>query len=329
MTVLPDLPAAGRLRVVIDTDTDNEIDDQFALVYALLSPERLTVEAVYAAPYHNDRSSGPADGMHRSRAEIDRVLDRLQLPDPPPAYDGATGWLTGGAPQRSAATDDLIVRAREGDGRLYVVAIGAATNIASALLLEPAITDRITVVWLGGNPTWWGSAREFNLAQDPDASALLFDSGVDLVHVPCINVTEHLRTTRPEIDQHVRPAGPVGAYLAAIFDDRVSALPGASTEIWDLGPVAWLIDPSGTRSSVRTSPRLVRDGDDFRWLEDSRRGGEVRRAGDSRWSRDVRRAGDMNGAGRHEIREVSRIDRDRVFADLFAKLAAYSATTCR
>ena len=44
---LPHLPA----RVVIDTDAANEIDDQFALAWALLSPAQLHVEAVYAAPF--------------------------------------------------------------------------------------------------------------------------------------------------------------------------------------------------------------------------------------------------------------------------------------
>jgi hypothetical protein len=58
-------PPAGPVHMVLDTDTYNEIDDQFAVVYSLLSPN-LTVEAFYAAPFHNRRSSGPADGMERS-----------------------------------------------------------------------------------------------------------------------------------------------------------------------------------------------------------------------------------------------------------------------
>ena len=49
----------GRLRVVIDTDTYNEIDDQFALVYALFSPDRIGLEAIYAAPFTNDRAADP------------------------------------------------------------------------------------------------------------------------------------------------------------------------------------------------------------------------------------------------------------------------------
>lgn len=41
----------GVSRVLIDTDAANEIDDQFALAWALLSPEQMTVEAVTAEPY--------------------------------------------------------------------------------------------------------------------------------------------------------------------------------------------------------------------------------------------------------------------------------------
>jgi purine nucleosidase len=41
----------GRVRVVIDTDAANEIDDQFALSWALLSPEQIQVIAAYAAPF--------------------------------------------------------------------------------------------------------------------------------------------------------------------------------------------------------------------------------------------------------------------------------------
>ena len=57
-------PTNRPIRMVLDTDTYNEIDDQFALVYALISPE-LNVEAVYAAPFSNQRSTGPKDGMEK------------------------------------------------------------------------------------------------------------------------------------------------------------------------------------------------------------------------------------------------------------------------
>ena len=69
----------GRVDMVLDTDTYNEVDDQFALSYALLSPEKLNVQAIYAAPFYNDRSSGPKDGMEKSYDEILRLLDKLGI----------------------------------------------------------------------------------------------------------------------------------------------------------------------------------------------------------------------------------------------------------
>jgi inosine-uridine nucleoside N-ribohydrolase len=55
----------SRPRVVIDTDAANEIDDQYALAWALLSPERLDVRAVYAAPFS---FAHRLDEMRRARA---------------------------------------------------------------------------------------------------------------------------------------------------------------------------------------------------------------------------------------------------------------------
>ena len=44
-------PPTGPVRVVIDADTKNEIDDQFAIAWSLLSKDRLKLEGVYAAPF--------------------------------------------------------------------------------------------------------------------------------------------------------------------------------------------------------------------------------------------------------------------------------------
>ena len=64
----------GKIDVALDTDTYNEIDDQFALAYLLSSPEKMNVKAIYAAPFHNEKSDGPADGMEKSFQEIHRIL---------------------------------------------------------------------------------------------------------------------------------------------------------------------------------------------------------------------------------------------------------------
>ena len=73
----------GKIDVVLDTDTYNEIDDQFALAYLLRSGEKLNVKAIYAAPFFNEKSEGPADSgadgkNGYGRACVPRIL---LLPD--------------------------------------------------------------------------------------------------------------------------------------------------------------------------------------------------------------------------------------------------------
>ena len=67
------------------------------------------------------------------------------------------------------------------------MAIGAITNVAAALLLEPDLVRKIVVVWLGGNTHHQPSTMEFNLMQDPDAARVIFDSGVPFVQT-CLGV---------------------------------------------------------------------------------------------------------------------------------------------
>ena len=102
-------PPKPGCRLVLDTDTYNEIDDPFALVYALRSP-KLRLEAVYAAPFHNDRSDGPKDGMERSYGQIGEILELLG--EERPVFRGSERWMTGpDGPVDSPAARDLIARA--------------------------------------------------------------------------------------------------------------------------------------------------------------------------------------------------------------------------
>lgn len=261
-----------RVAMVLDTDTYNEIDDQFALVYAAIA-EPLELKAVYAAPFANDRSSGPADGMEKSYEEILRVLDFLEYPSEGLVYRGSTAFMTSSKePVDSEAARHLVELAGtiQAPERLYVVAIGAITNVASALLLEPAIKDRIAVVWLGGHPPYWEHNWEFNLQQDPHAAQVVLDSGVPFIHVPCKNVAEHVKTSVPELRQMLRGTGRIGEYLLQIFSDYVGPDVPRTKEIWDLAAVAWLVDPDSLPSQSQPTPILNVD-EQLSWTQDQSR----------------------------------------------------------
>ncbi|HVU34174.1 MAG TPA: nucleoside hydrolase [Opitutaceae bacterium] len=304
------LPVSPKpVRAVLDTDTYNEIDDQFALVYALLSPERIALEAVYAAPFHcpalNSRSTSPADGMESSYAEIHRILERMPLARPPVVFRGAPRFLSSRAEAvRNPASLDLVRRAHAtppGE-TLCVFSSGVTTNVASALLIDPSIAPRITVVWLGGNPHDWHDGAEFNLRQDVFAAQVLLESGTGFVQIPCKNIAEHLRTTVPEMAAHVRGRGAIGDYLYKIFSEYENAgdragPAGWSKPLWDIACVAVAIVPEAFDFVPVARPMLT---DDMRWLPAADRGTMV-------VARDLKR--------------------DLIYADLFARLAAAPAAT--
>lgn len=283
-----------RVRVVIDTDTYNEVDDQFALAYALMSEERMSVEAIYAAPFFNKRSTGPGNGMELSYDEIIRLLDLMGRPHEGLVYRGSTDWVGAGlVPQRNAAVQDLIDRAMASDPAdpLYVVGLAVLTNIASAMLIEPRIIERIVVVWLGGHALHWPDTREFNLRQDVPAARVVYDSGVPLVMLPCEGVTRHLSTTVSELERFVEPYGALGHFLTERVKGYRDDHTGWSKPIWDMAPIAYLIDPDWTPTSLVHSPILT---DQVTWSVDT---------------------------SRHLIRYARFIKRDPIFRDFFLKLA--------
>ena len=290
-------PRSGKLRVVMDTDAYNEIDDQFAIVQMMLSLERLSVEAIYAAPFHNLRSTGPLDGMEQSYDEILRLLDRLNIEGDSLVYKGVGQYV---GPQKKAvdalAVDDLIMRARTGtpEDPLYIVAIAAISNVASAILKAPDIIDRIVVVWLGGHVLNWPDTREFNLRQDIGGAQVLFDSGAPIVLVPCMGVSSHLHSTVPEIERYVEPHGDIGAFLAKRFKKHSDVHKGWSKAIWDMVAVAWVLNEEWAPSYLISSPIVTEQ---------------------ATWSFDP---------SRHLIRYVYRINRDAIMQDFFQKLENFS-----
>ena len=289
----------GRVDVVLDTDAYNEIDDQFAIAYLLHAGERADVKALYAAPFFNARSTSPADGMERSYQEILHLLrlaGREELTSA--TLRGAERYLPDErTPVDSPAARDLARRAAAytPEAPLYVLAIGAITNIASALLLAPAIADRIVIVWLGGHALHWPDTREFNMCQDVCAARVVFASGAALVQLPCMGVVDQLRTTGPELSAWLGGRNQLCDYLVANTAREAESYAAGkpwSRVIWDISVVAWLLDESGSwmREEILPSPIPQYD---------------------HHYSRDPRR---------HPICYVCSIDRDAVFEDLFRRL---------
>ncbi|MBQ8214425.1 MAG: nucleoside hydrolase [Clostridia bacterium] len=295
---IPQIPK-GTIDAVLDTDTYNEVDDQFALAYMLRSEERINCRAIYAAPFTSHHADTPAEGMEKSYQEILNVLrlcGREEMAKN--SYRGATAYLPNEqTPVLSDAVHDLVARAHEytEDAPLYVVAIGAITNVASALLVDPGIAKKIVVIWLGGHALHWEHNREFNLMQDIAAARVVMRSGVPMVLLPCSGVVSAFTVSVPELRQWLSDANPLCDYLVDIvaqFEARVAKGKPWVKAIWDVTAVAWLLN----------------DGECF--MQD-----RIIKAPLPEYSHSY-----TENAFEHSIRYVWNIKRNALFADLFEKL---------
>ncbi|MBO4884092.1 MAG: nucleoside hydrolase [Clostridia bacterium] len=287
----------GRIDMVLDTDAYNEIDDQFAISYALHAGEKLDVKALYAAPFFNSRSTGPADGMERSYQEILKLLSLSGMERP--VFRGSETYLPDEkTPVDSDAARDLAERAAAytPDKPLYVATIGAITNVASALLMKPEIADRIVVVWLGGHSLEWHDNKEFNCMQDVAAARVVFGSGAPLVMLPCMGVVSAFTTTGPELEYWLKGKNALCDYLVQHTVEAANEYAKGrvwSRVIWDVTTIGWLMNDSGSLMLEKLITTPIPEYDHH-------------------YAMDARRP---------LCKYVYHINRDALFADLFAHIA--------
>lgn len=206
-----DVPDDKALRVIIDTDAANEADDQYAIVQALLSP-RLDIRAITAAHFGNEKSPHSMEDSYQEILRITGMMNRQRDVFHMPVLRGAPQALEGEAPIESEGARAIVEEAlRDAAEPLYVISLGALTNTASALLMEPAIARRMTVIWIGGNAYPQGG-WEYNLKNDVAAARHVFQSAVPLWQVPR-NVYQMMLVSVAELAVQVHPYGEIGAYL--------------------------------------------------------------------------------------------------------------------
>ena len=177
---VPEVPAPGkRVRVIIDTDTANEIDDQYAIALALASPERIDLRGLVAAHF-GDRG-GPR-GIDLSYEEIERTLDAAGMGGKFPVLRGSHALRYGTEASPSEGVDFILEEARRAspEDPLWVVFLGPATDAASAWLTDPSIADRVVVLY-HGRTIWPEKCWNFNVHNDVRAARALFHSNVPFV----------------------------------------------------------------------------------------------------------------------------------------------------
>ena len=203
------VPETKKIRLIIDSDAKCEADDQFAIVHALLTP-KFDIRGLIGAQFGDLHF---ADSMERSVAECKKIVGLMQLQDKVPVVHGAKTAVKSETEYEYSEGARLIVEEamRDDPHPLYITFQGPLTDVACAYLQEPAIADRITVVWIGGGKYPEGGG-EFNLSNDILAANIVMQSPIKLWKVP-INVYAKMIVSFAELDEKVRPYGEIGGYL--------------------------------------------------------------------------------------------------------------------
>ncbi|MZQ86870.1 nucleoside hydrolase [Paenibacillus sp. 5J-6] len=263
ITFLPyEVPESKRIRLIINTDAKNEADDQFAIVHALLTP-RFVNKGIIAAHFGTERT---LTSMEDSYEECEKILSLMEMKEVVPLYRGAERAMTDErTPALSEGAEFIIREAMKEDAMpLYVISLGAITDLASALLIEPRIADRLTAIWIGGGQ-WPEGEREFNLSNDIAAANSVMASSVPLWVVPR-NVYSTIRVSLAELALKVRPYGPIGSYLFEQMVDFNHTAAGnprfPKGEMWSLGDspaVSLLLDSHEYAYEMKPAPRITQD----------------------------------------------------------------------
>lgn len=276
-------PGGARFRVISDNDYAGDPDGLFQLAHHLLSPsvELRAVIGSHLAPGDPFDPSGHSAARGADAAR--RVLELLDLAAAVPVIAGTEQPLASTTePQPSAAAEAIVTEAMRTDTDLplFVVLGAGLTELASAYLLEPAIADRLTAVWIGGpeHPEAGvpappnGQPIEYNLNIDVLAGQVVFDSPIPLWQVPR-NAYRECIASMSELLLRVQRHGAIGAHLFQTLVDvfELVAPHGlAMGEVYVLGdsPLVLLTalqtgfeaDPASSSYLELPRPRITDDG---------------------------------------------------------------------
>lgn len=314
-------PALGpRCRAILDNDLSGDPDGLFQLVHHLLSPD-VDVRLIVGSHYRSMGEWGKAGQQSaQGAAKAIQVLELMGLTKRPKVLAGAE-WAIDSPEQgaRTPAAEAIIAEAMREDSPLplFYCAGASLTDLAMALRLEPRIAQRMTLVWIGGGehpglglPLPGPRQAEYNMTIDIAAAQQVFNhSDLPVWQVPR-DVYRQLIVTQAELDERVRRAGPLGAWLMEQLDGilaMVAGLPPSAGlrvgETYVLGdsPLVTLTalqtffepDTASSPFVERPRPAITKDG----WYGKPSRG--------------------------KAIRVYTRIDTRLTFEDFYAKLAGF------
>lgn len=258
MPIMYEVPDYKRVRVIVDTDAACEADDPFAIAHALMC-KKFDVRAVLAEQFGNPQTT------RKSYDAIEKLVETMQIRVP--VFMGEEGTFPDRKErQLSPGAKYLIEEAMKTEEKpLYVLCLGAITNVACAIDACPAIASKMTVVWIGGQDLDRPNRafREFNSGNDIEAANYIMESDVDLWLIP-VNVYGTMNIGLAEIQRRISVCGEVGKYLFENMtqynmSEHATWTQGESWSLGDSPAVGVVMNPGCGKYEYREAPIFSRD----------------------------------------------------------------------
>lgn len=174
--------------------------------------------------------------------------------------------------------------------KTYILGIGAITNIALAIKKEPKIIGKIEIIWLGGNELGYKDNLEYNFRQDVEAVKIVLESQVKLTILPCKNIVSNLRIDINTLKENIVNKSQLCDYLIKRFYNDGCHGTQETRVIWDISVIAYMINKNWFETKEISCPN-IREDSSYELTDN-----------------------------RHVITFVTKLDRDKIYNDLFKKL---------
>lgn len=271
-----------RLKVLLDTDANNELDDQHAMAYLFFNSDTFNVVGVTVNATYN------GGGINEQYEEAKRVMQLTNVYGKLPLLKGADSSFAAIRPQLqqddfdgAEAVNFIIEQAHRMDReKLILLPVGKLTNIALALEKDPSIASKVRIVWLGSN---YPEPGEYN--QDNDTVAMNYILNME-VPFEMVTVgygkpsgTGAVTANRKEIAQRMPGLGPkvaepvsgrhggsfqnFGDYSVNLFDHIETYDEQGTRSLYDMAAVAIVKNPGWAESKEIPAPVLINN----QWVE--------------------------------------------------------------
>jgi pyrimidine-specific ribonucleoside hydrolase len=256
------------LPVILDVDTG--VDDALAILFAVAHPgidvlgiscvagnaslERVVENTLRMLDVANAPDIPVAAGARRPLLEAPRAASHVH-------GEGGLGTLRLPPTERTALPISSIELMHTLIGRsdhpVTLVALAPQTNLALLLRQYPDVVDNIErIVFMGGSASVGNATAvaEFNVWHDPEAAAIVLDSGVP-TFMYGLDVFNRVGVDEDVANALLEHDTAAGRAVGALLTNRIALGSDKSAEytglIGDAGAVCALVDPGALRTELR------------------------------------------------------------------------------